>query len=237
MSCIDQNVGKALCLWITVSVLAVVMPGTAPADGVATTQRQSSPSVFVQQGDIYLSVTGKKPARITRYGNCREAVMSPNHKLIAFVRCTTVPDSDPEGHSFQRELNEIWLMQVDGSNAVCAVKGRSVAPDGSMFCGLRKVHFGPDGRFLYFVSDDSVTSPAVYVLDTKTGRYRFFSPGDVVGVVKSGEYRGGVVLWQHRYFLAGGSYNWYWLLDRNGKTIGPVGPERKSAVSFLCGSK
>ena len=28
---------------------------------------------------------------------------------------------------------------------------------------------------------------------------------------------------QHRYFLGGGSYDWYWLLRPDGKEVGPVG--------------
>jgi hypothetical protein len=30
---------------------------------------------------------------------------------------------------------------------------------------------------------------------------------------------------QHRYFLGGGSYDWYWVFSPNGKEEGPLGPE------------
>ena len=33
---------------------------------------------------------------------------------------------------------------------------------------------------------------------------------------------------QHRYFIGGGSYDWYWLLKPDGKEVGPVGEDTEN---------
>ena len=42
-------------------------------------------------------------------------------------------------------------------------------------------------------------------------------------VVPSGEYAGCLLVTQHRYFIGGGSYDWYYLVRSNGKRLGAVG--------------
>ena len=39
----------------------------------------------------------------------------------------------------------------------------------------------------------------------------------------SGEYRDFLIVQQHRYFLGGGSFDWYWLFRPDGKEVGPIG--------------
>jgi hypothetical protein len=44
-------------------------------------------------------------------------------------------------------------------------------------------------------------------------------------VVRSGEYRDCLLVARHRYFIGGGTYNWFWLLRPDGKEVGPVGED------------
>jgi hypothetical protein len=37
---------------------------------------------------------------------------------------------------------------------------------------------------------------------------------------------------QHRHFVGSGTYNWYWLLEPNGKEIGPIGPTESDEGSL-----
>jgi hypothetical protein len=55
--------------------------------------------------------------------------------------------------------------------------------------------------------------------------YRFIQPANELEVITSGEYQGYLALQQHRYFIGGGSYDWYWLFTPDGKEIGPLGEE------------
>jgi len=41
--------------------------------------------------------------------------------------------------------------------------------------------------------------------------------------VSKGQYKGYLIVNQHRYFIGGGSYDWYWLFSPAGKEAGPFG--------------
>jgi hypothetical protein len=47
-------------------------------------------------------------------------------------------------------------------------------------------------------------------------------------VLQNGRYAGHLLVSQHRYFLAGGSYDWLLLLTPDGKEAGPVVDEDAS---------
>ena len=60
----------------------------------------------------------------------------------------------------------------------------------------------------------------------RTGKERFVLPGDGLVVLSfcKGEYRDALAVIQHRYFLLGGSHDFYWLFSRDGrKELGPLG--------------
>ena len=78
------------------------------------------------------------------------------------------------------------------------------------------------GRFI-FCSAAYAVSGAIHAYDVTTHQVRFVMAGNAPQVVPAGEYKGDLLVEQHRYFLGGGSYDWYWLFEPNGKEIGPVG--------------
>jgi len=47
-------------------------------------------------------------------------------------------------------------------------------------------------------------------------------------VVTSGEYKDCLLVQQHKYFVGGGSYDWFWLLRPDGKEVGPVGEDTEN---------
>ena len=63
------------------------------------------------------------------------------------------------------------------------------------------------------------------MVDTTNRKERYLFPGNDVKVVPSGEYKDCLLVLQHRYFLGGGSYDWFWLLRPDGKELGPVGED------------
>ena len=71
-------------------------------------------------------------------------------------------------------------------------------------------------------------SGAVHVVDTTNRKERYLLPGSDVKVVPSGEYKDCLLVLQHRYFVGGGSYDWYWLLRPDGKEVGPVGEDTEN---------
>ena len=89
--------------------------------------------------------------------------------------------------------------------------------------------FSPDGKTLYFLTSAWVTSSALHAVNIEDAKQRYLLPANSLNVVAYGEYKGNLIVNQHRYFINGGSYDWYWLFTPEGKEIGPLG--EKSSIN------
>ena len=69
------------------------------------------------------------------------------------------------------------------------------------------------------------TSGAVHSIDLQSGKKRFVCPGNSLEIIPEGEYKGNLMVGQHRYFIAGGSYDWLWLIQPDGQTVGAIAPD------------
>ena len=95
----------------------------------------------------------------------------------------------------------------------------------NVLAGFSKPEFSTNGKLVYFLSEAWTTSGALHVVDTTNGEEHFVCPAAEFEVVQSGEYRDDLLVQQHRYFIGGGSYDWFWLLKPDGKEVGPVGED------------
>ena len=145
----------------------------------------------------------------TRQGRGRGV---PGYDLGQFCVSTPRPD-------------ELRQVNVDGSDDRLLLDGRK--GDGeAQLCDFRSKQFSSDGRRLYFLSPAWTTSGALHVYDMRTREDRFLQPANDLLVLNfcSGKYKDDVVVQSHRYFVFGGSYDWYWLYDPTGKKeLGPLG--------------
>lgn len=188
-------------------------------------------SVTLQDGNVfYRASASEAPRQLTRAGLDRDAVLSPDGRTIAFVRGT--PGDSVEVVAGPEEATSLWTMGVDGAGARMHVTGRTAEVAGQMLASLKALRFSPDGRRIYFLSRAWATSDAVHVLDLSTGSERFLVAGNSLDVVPSGEYAGFLVVSQHRYFLAGGSYDWYWLFSPDGEEVDPIGEDESALDEF-----
>ncbi len=187
--------------------------------------------VTTQDGNvIYHAPAGAAPRQLTRTGLDRDAVLSPDGRTIAFIRGT--PGDSVEVVAGPEEATSLWTMGVDGGGARMHVTGRAAEVAGEMLAALQAPRFSPDGRRIYFLSAAWATSGAVHVLDLSTGSERFLVAGNSLDVVPSGEYAGFLMVSQHRYFLAGGSYDWYWLFTPDGQEVDPIGEDESALDGF-----
>jgi hypothetical protein len=123
------------------------------------------------------------------------------------------------------EATELWTVRVDGSNARLRVRGKAETTVEETVAAIQSPEFSPDGERIFFLGGGWVTSSAVHVLDLNSGRVRFVCPGNSLEVIRNGQYRGHLIVSQHRYFMGGGSYDWLWLLRPDGREVGPIGNE------------
>jgi hypothetical protein len=206
---------------IVLTALVILLPGAAAAQSVA-------PRVYSDAGNIFIERNGAK-TQLTRSEMDVDPVLAPGGGFVVFTRqgrgrsirgydanqfCAVTPRSD-----------ELRQVNIDGGGDRLLLTGRKGDPD-SQLCDFRSKQFSSDGRRLYFLTPGWATSRALHVYDFRSGDERFVLPGNDLLVLTfcSSKYKDDLVVEQHRYFLFGGSYDWYWLFDAAGKKeLGPLG--------------
>ncbi|HMJ06389.1 MAG TPA: hypothetical protein VK474_09070, partial [Chthoniobacterales bacterium] len=128
----------------------------------------------------------------------------------------------------QVAVSELWRIGGNGKEPTLLVRSRTSDQPEKIIAGFDNLQFSTDGRLIYFVSPAWATSGAVHVVDTTNAQERFVLPGNELEIVPSGKYRDCLLVQQHRYFLGGGSFDWFWLFRPDGKEVGPVGEETEN---------
>jgi len=188
-----------------------------------------SQSVAVQRGNVvYQATPQSSPRPLTSSGRDRDPRLSPDGKTVAFVRGT--PADLVETATERGEATELWIVGVDGRDARLLARGRAAERPEQALAGFQSPRFSPDGRRIYFLSTAWATSSAVHAVEVASGQERYLLPGNSLDLLPSGRYAGHLLVEQHRYFLAGGSYDWTWLFTPEGVEVGPVG-ETEGALS------
>jgi hypothetical protein len=158
-----------------------------------------------------------------------DPVLSPSAAFVVYTRrgrgrsrrhyepnqfCPTEPRPD-----------ELRRINPDGSDDRLLLKGRGGDPEHQL-CDFKEKQFSSDGRRLYFLTPAWATSGALHSFDMRTGEQNFLLPANDVVVLNfcRSKYKDHLAVLSRRYFLFGGSYDWYWLYDPAGqKELGPLG--------------
>ena len=183
-------------------------------------------SVSVQDGNIQFTDKAGQTKALTSTGRDSGPVLASDGKWIVFVRkvdgkkiATGADEVDP---------SELWQMRADGKEATLLVKCRDSEKPEGIIAAFESIQFSTNGKLVYFVTPAWATSGAVHVVDTTNRKERYLFPGSGLKIVTAGEYKDCLLTQQHRYFIGGGSYDWYWLLRPDGKEIGPVGEDTEN---------
>lgn len=192
---------------------------------LALVAQSNAQKPFVRNGNIYLLSGAGEPKALTSSGQDAEPVLSPDGKWIVFVRALPGKEISTGVGS---PATELWQISADGKNATLLVRSKESDRMESVLANFSNLQFSTDGRYVFFLSDAWATSGALHVVDTTNGKERFVCPAGGFEVIRSGEYRDCLLVSQHRYFIGGGSYDWWWLVRPNGKEVGPVGEDTES---------
>lgn len=181
--------------------------------------------------------------------NFQNIASSADGKLIATVKptkkpipdsCSTRYDSDSDtaidpdtGLTIETNQNgnhdyaqQIWLYDVKSKKQHVLVHTNFSCKDPEkQILDPQELKFSLDGKKLYFLTTGWVTSAALHVVNVDGKDEHYLLPANDYSIIPKGQYKGYIIAWQHRYFVAGGSYNWYWLYSPLGKKIGPLGKE------------
>ena len=192
---------------------------------VAATAAPSNARVTVEAGNVFIIKDGAR-RQLTRSGRDFDAALSPDGRYVVFTRGDgTPPPDDPSECRTGASADQLRRIDVDGGNERLLLAAHNGAKPPQQLCRFEEKQFSSDGRRLLFLSPGWTTSAALHVYDFASQAVHFVAPANAAIVLNfcTGKYRDALILNQHRYFLGGGSYDWYWLFDASGaKEIGPV---------------
>jgi hypothetical protein len=193
-----------------------------------------SANVTVKAGNVFVSKAGRE-RQLTRLGRDADAALSPDGRFVVFTRLNGKASDDPQTCLTGAQADQLHRIDLDSGKDEVLLTGRNADRPPQQICGFDQKQFSADGRRLYFLSPAWATSAALHAYDFAARSAKFVAPANAVIVLNfcKGEHRDQLVLNQHRYFIGGGSYDWYWLFDKAGKKeIGPVGDENETVKSI-----
>ena len=182
----------------------------------------AEPVVSARDGNIFIS-SGGSEKQLTSSGRDSAPALAPDGKWVVFVRA--IPGKKVQSGAGEHDGAELWQVRADGKEPLMLVRTRQADKMDELIAGFEDVQFSSDGRLVYFVTPAWATSGAVHVVDTTNRKERFVVPGGALRVIPSGKYRDHLVVNQHRYFLGGGAYDWFYLFSPDGKEVGVIGED------------
>lgn len=211
---------------------------TAMAIAVAVSANETIPlkGVFIETGNIYYSPTGGQKIQLTKSGKDKFPLLSPNGKKVVFIHKSKEKAYDPidgEGPSERSDpfADQIWVIDIDGKNEKMLVqdynpdikKGYDKRKGEDVIGFIEDMKFSPDGKTIYFLTKTWVTSSGLHAVNIDGSNEHFITAANTLKIIDRGDYKGDLIISQHRYFVGGGSYNWYYVFTPEGKEVGPLG--------------
>ncbi|MET0372645.1 MAG: hypothetical protein ABW128_00140 [Rhizorhabdus sp.] len=158
--------------------------------------------VRVFRGDIQYVGADGITRTLTQNGDNDEPVLSPDGRTVAFVHVDRRATEDVSG------TTSLWVADVERRTARRLLTPRPDTDEPKRnLASFQSPRFSLDGGFVYIDAASWATSNAVHQVNVQTGEERFVTDGSTLSVIRSGPYRGHLLVSQHRYRKAGGSYD------------------------------
>jgi len=147
-----------------------------------------------------------------------QAASSP--LFVADRTAGTDPDGQPNTAIFDLR---------DGTPGHLFVAPRPSQEPKENLTGFSNLSMSSDGKALYFQTHAWVTSDAVHKVDLSTRGVSFVTDGDITCVLRTGRWRGDLVVHRHSYYPQGGSHEDERLYEPSGRQVGLVREGEDSA--------
>ena len=180
--------------------------------------------VGIWQGDVYFVDAKEQKKRLTWDGLNSAPALSPDRRQVVFVKET--PEEMVSTGVEDQQATELYVVGVDGKNLKFLLRGREAKEMQNVLAGLWAPQFSTDGKTIYFLSYAWTTSGAVHAISLVDKKERFVCAGNEFEVIRNGQFAGKLIVLQHRY-RSGGSYDYYYVMDTDGKEVREIGEDTK----------
>lgn len=144
-----------------------------------------------------------------------DSAISPDGRWKVSVRVDRPATSTDDGQ------DSLWLTDTRSGASQLLFRGAAAQKPERNLATFEAPRWSLDGGFVYINADAWATSSAVHQINVRTGAERYVIDGWLSGVIRTGPYRGYLLVGQHRYWPAPryGSYNPVSLYRPDGKRI------------------
>lgn len=187
---------------------------------------QVTRSVTESRGNIYLTRDDGSQVVLTGLGLDSEPVLSPNAQSVAFIRVVgrATEEGSPDFTSLR--LHDLRTGQESEFSGTMN-NGREIAT-------FSNPVFSLDGGFVYVEVPEYATSNSVYQVNISTRAMRKVVDGNQTRVIRTGQYRGYLLVWRHQYYGAPnfGSYEAAYVVRPDAKELFEVRVARNDEAAL-----
>ena len=179
--------------------LSIVTAALALA-GVAA----AAPSVVESGGDIVYVDAGGGRHQLTHGGGYKEPALAPDGRTVAFIHVDGPPQAEDENAP-----TSLWIADGPAGGAHKLIGHHEASEMKAVFNSYDGPVFSLDGGFVYVTAQAWATSGAVHQVSLATGQERFIIDGGVDKLIRTGPWRGYLLVTRHMYYPAPkeGSYD------------------------------
>lgn len=198
---------------------AIALASVAGASFALDVGQPKSPSVAAVGGNIVYRAANGATRVLSSGGGFREPALSPDGKTAAFIH-----DDGPSSDRFNGPPTSLWVADTATGNARKLIGGHDATDMKEVFASFGGPVFSLDGGFVYVTANAWATSGAVHQVSLASGQERFVIDGGCDAVIRTGPWRGYLLVTRHMYYPAPreGSYDPTYVVRPDAKQSFPV---------------
>jgi hypothetical protein len=164
----------------------------------------AAPSVIVIGGDIVFTDAAGVRHPLTTGGGYKEPALAPNGHTVAFIHV-----DGPSQAADENAPTSLWIADGVAGGAHRLIGHHDASDVKEAFVSYGGPVFSLDGGFVYVTAQAWATSGAVHQISLATGQEHFVIDGGCSAVIRTGPWRGYLLVQRHMYYPAPkyGSYD------------------------------